>query len=114
METKILALAMALGKCSAEEETALTILCTQAAIQLEGRLRKGITSEDCPEAFALAGAWTALAHYALSADKVKQFSAGDVTVYHRDAQEQYTAFLLQAEQILRPYVQDEGFCFRGV
>ena len=114
MEEKILSLAMTLGKCSDSEETILTPLCVQASLQLTGRLRSGLCPEDCEEAFVLAGAWTALAHYALSNEKVEQFSAGDVTVHHRDAKEQGSALLLQAEQILRPYVQDEGFCFQGV
>ncbi len=114
MQTKILELAMSLGKCSSTEEEALTVLSGQVAIQLEGRLRKGISPEDCQDAFVLAGAWTVLAHYAVSGDKVSQFTAGDVTVHHRDAKEQHAALLLQAEQVLRPYVRDEGFCFRGV
>lgn len=114
MYIKILELAMTLGKCSPEEWEPLAILSGQAATQLEHRLRKGITPQDCGDAFVLAGAWTVLAHYALSNEKVDQFSAGDVTVYHRDAKEQSTALLLQAEQIIRPYVCDEGFCFRGV
>lgn len=114
MEERILELAMTLGRIVEGDEEMLCVLCDQVCIELGQRLRTGVTQEDCAEAFALAGAWLALANYYATDDGISQFTAGDLTVQHREGTARCAALRMQAEQIIRPYVQDENFAFLGV
>ena len=114
MTEDILKLAMALGKVPAGEEDDLRKLCAQAERELAGRLRPGLTAGDCPEAFALAAAWTALADRQAGADLdgVSGFSAGDLTLRRSSGSDQ--ALRRRAEAVLAPYLTDRGFLFQGV
>ena len=118
MTEKIFALAQSLAHTGVENEAALRALCQAAEAELTGRLRAGVTAEDCGDPFALAAAWLALSGLAAAgaAGGVKRFSAGDVTVeeHGSDAAERSVALRLQAERVMAPYLKDEGFAFRGV
>ena len=114
MEERMLELAVTLGRISEGDEGMLSILCEQVCIELGERLRDGVSQADCAEAFALAGAWLALANYYATDEGISQFTAGDLTVQHRESTARCAALRMQAEQIIRPYVQDEKFAFLGV
>jgi len=113
MIDQVLAMAAQLGKTEESEE--LKALCRAAVDELTGQLKPGLTADDCGEAFVLAAAWTALALRAGSADSgVEQFTAGAVTIRRGDARLRSEALRLQARQVMKPYLRDGGFSFRGV
>ncbi|MBM6870418.1 hypothetical protein [Pseudoflavonifractor phocaeensis] len=94
------------------EETAhLTILARAACAQLAGRLRAGVTPDYCRTAFCTAAAWLTLAGLE-GGQTVRRFSAGDLTV-ETDGQDRQT-FWRMAQDLMRPYLRDDGFAFRGV
>ena len=97
----------------------LQALCDLAEQELEGRLKNGITRADCGAAFTMGAAWLGLAGLcaAGAADEVESFTAGSLTIHHRDgggAESRSLSLRRQAEQVMRPYLRDEGFCFLGV
>ena len=107
------------GTLSPQEEEVLTILCQGAVQQWEGRLRPGITPLDCKEAFVVACAWTAFAGLEAARDGGAgevAFTAGNVSIRPLgDGRQAKTAQLWkQAEQWMRPYVQEDQFAFREV
>lgn len=114
MIEKVLAMAAELGKT--EPDDGLRALCQAAVDELTGQLRPGLTAEDCGAAFVLAAAWTALALRSGSAADggVERFTAGAVTIQREDARLRSEALRLQARQVMKPYLRDEGFSFRGV
>ncbi len=113
MTEKIMEMAAVLGKC--EPDDALGTLCAAAQARLAAQLRPGLTPEDCGDAFVVAAAWTALAdREAGEGGGVERFTAGAVTIQRCDAAQRAQALRLQARQVLRPYLRDEGFSFRGV
>lgn len=113
MTERIVETAALLGRREKSEE--LTLLCEQAAAELTAQLREGLTPEECGGAFILAAAWLALAELETAGEgDVKSFTAGDVTVHKRDGEGRREALRLQAKQVMRPYLKDEGFIFRGV
>ena len=114
MEDRIFELAAALNHGAEQDQEILRLLCGQALRELEGRLRPGITAADCADALVVAGAWLALAGMSASQNTVERFTAGDLTIQHGDAAARGEALRLQAEQIMRPYLVDSGFAFRGV
>ena len=114
MEERMIELAEAIGGTGETERPLLRLLCGQVRRELAGRLRAGVAEEDCQDAMALAGAWLALAGLYAGDGGVERFSAGDLTIQHRDGAARGAALRLQAEQIMRPYVEDNGFVFRGV
>ena len=77
-----------------------------------------VAPEDCGGAFPLAAAWVALAELAAGQDGgVERFTAGAVSVQMKggqDAAARRAVLRLQARQVMRPYIRDEGFVFRGV
>ena len=77
------------------------MLCQAAETELAGRLRPGLTPEDCESAWLQAGE-----------AGVASFTAGNLTI-HRTGQgaAELTA---QAERLMAPYLVDGGFSFQGV
>ncbi len=112
MTEKIMEMAAVLGKV--EPDDALRTLCAAAQTSLAAQLRPGLTPEDCGDAFVVAAAWVALADREAGEGGVERFTAGAVTIQHSDAAQRAQALRLQARQVLRPYLRDEGFSFRGV
>lgn len=113
MQDRIVALATVLGR--REESEALSLLCAEAERELKSRLRAGLTAEACGDAFPLAAAWLALAKLcAAEEDEVESLTAGDVTIRRRESEYRRKALELQAEQVMKPYIKDEGFSFLGV
>lgn len=114
MTEEITALAITLGHTEDSEE--LRILCEAARQELTGLLRKGVSPADCGGAFPLAAAWMALAglQSAGKNDEAESFTAGAVSIKTKDGKLRAAALRLQAEQVMRPWLRDSGFIFRGV
>ena len=96
MEEEILALAVALGQISESQQ--LRTLVRAAQLEWAGRLKEGVSPQDCASAFCIAAAWTALA----GLESVK--TGGSKPQNLRQ----------MAEEVLRPYLRDVRFAFRGV
>lgn len=111
MTEKIAALAAELG--GTEAGPLLESLCAAAEAELRALLRPGVAPEDCGDAFVLAAAWMALADRETAAG-AEQFTAGAVTIRRGEASQRRQALRLQARQVMKPYLRDESFVFRGV
>ena len=109
MEEQILAFVELMGGRGNEE--LLRPLCQAAEREMAGRLREGLSPEDCESAFVPAAAWMVLAWLQAGEAGVASFTAGNLTI-HRTGQgaAELTA---QAERLMAPYLAD-GFAFRGV
>ena len=79
MLEQIVHLAEAIVQPSETERPLLTALCAAAGAEIEGRLRDGISPEDCGDAFPCAAALLAAASIlpCRSGGDVEQFSVGD-------------------------------------
>lgn len=116
MTQRIMELARTLGEVCADEEELLTTLCGAAHQKLAGALREGVAPEDCPEAFALAGAWLALAGLEVSrgAGQAQSFTAGDVSLHSGSAGDKARLLRDQAKRLMSGWTKDETFLFYGV
>ena len=110
----MLELLRALGGAG-QDEAVLRTLCQNACDALDRRLKDGLTAEDCAEAYPLAAAWTALdwLRGSQGMDGVTWLSAGDLTV-RREGGGDGKTLSRKAMEIMRPYLRDDGFVFRGV
>ena len=113
MEDKVLELAASLCHGQADEAL-LAALCREACRRIDSRLSAGVTAADCADAYTVAAAWLALAGWSAGqgTDGVKKFAAGDFSVEKDgDAAAQLEE---RAWALLRPYVRQTNFVFRGV
>lgn len=115
---KILELALAVSGAGEEERGLLEALCAAAERAWRGRLRQGVTEEDCGEAFSCAAALTAAADLAAGqGGGVAAFTAGAISVKGLGGAEsaaRAAALRATAERLMAPYVHSGEFCFRGV
>ena len=88
------------------------MLCQAAETELAGRLRPGLTPEDCESAFVPAAAWMVLAWLQAGEAGVASFTAGDLTI--RRTGQGAAELTAQAERLMAPYLVDGGFSFQGV
>ena len=114
-----LTLARELSGAGEAEEALLELLCQAAEQQWEKRLRPGMTTEDCGEAFPCAVAFTAAADLAAArgGEGVSGFTAGSVSVRIRGAAESCAlaeSLRRTAERLMAPFAVPDDFCFRGV
>ena len=120
MLEEINAIALELSHAAAEESGMLEKLCEAACGEIEGKLREGISKEDCEGAFICAAAWlaaAALSSARTNGEEISSLRAGDLNVTTRgekERSEQYERLRRQAWELMAPYVKDSGFCFRGV
>ncbi len=113
MVEKVLELALLLGKRQESQE--LRTLCKAAVEELSGMLREGLTPEACGGAFWVAAAWLALAGLGTAGESgVESVTAGAVSIRAGDPGARSAALREQALQVMRPYLRDQGFAFRGV
>lgn len=95
-----------------ERDERLELLCVGAAEELKGLLRPDVTAEECGEAFTVAAAWLALDGLdRADAGEVVAFTAGDVSVKKGDKGKDLRSGALR---LMKPWLRDEGFIFRGV
>lgn len=115
MTQEIIALCGAMG--AAGQEELLFPLVQTVCSQLAGRLRGEITPEDCGPAFPLAAAMTVMDRLSGitgggSAGEMTSFTAGDLTIKCQAGRGK--SLSEQAEELLAPWLEITGFCFRGV
>lgn len=110
---EILALCYQLGAPEGREELLLP-LAAAAAENLKGRLKKGVSPEDCGPVFSLAAAMVAVDGLEESAGmgRVSSFSAGEVSI--RTEERRGDSLAAQAQRLLAPWLGETGFAFRGV
>ena len=115
LNEEIVAAAMALGQVGETDRERLEMLCAAAVGELEGRLRDGVTREDCGEAFPRAAAWIALEDLGTGGrvDGVESFTAGGLTI-RRGGQGGGGQLRRRGLELMKPYLKDEGFFFLGV
>lgn len=106
--------AVNLGAPEEEELDSLERLCLAAERELRGRLRPGVTVEDCQPALLVAAAWMALGalQESRAAGEAASFSAGDLSISRSGGQGE--SLRRQAERLMAPYLKDGGFVFQGV
>lgn len=115
-----MALAQNLTGAEETELALLKLLCTAAEQVWAERLRPGMTSAECGDAFPCAAAFTAAADLLAgrgAGTAVSSFTAGTVSVSERSAGETAAAAKAlreEAEGLMAPYVTAEDFAFRGV
>ena len=105
-----------------DQEEVLTCLCEEAMAGWRGRLREGLTPEDCRGAFVPACAWTALAGLApaleAGAPTPRSFTAGDLSVSMGGSSGDWNRAVYRlkdrAEELMAGYTRDDGFFFREV
>ena len=116
MDEEILRLAREVS--GGEESQLLEPLCRSARLRWESRLRPGLTAEECGEAFLCAAAFTAAADLASvqgGGGTVESFTAGEISVKARETDASPASALREtAESLMKPYIGEDGFCFKGV
>lgn len=119
MTQEILALCRAMGAAADQEELLLPLILA-AKGRLTGRLKEGTAPEDCGTAFPLATAMVVMERLSAmtgggSAGEVTSFTAGDLTVRRESGGGGPGKSLsAQAEELLTPWLADDGFIFQGV
>lgn len=117
MSEEILALCRAMG---AGQEELLLPLTLAVEKQLAGRLKEGVSPEDCGTAFPLAAAMLVMDRLSAAtggggAGEITSFTAGDLTVRKETGSGGESRSLsAQAEGLLAPWLKDGAFAFRGV
>ena len=118
MDQTVRKLAETVSGAGEDEAALLVALCGAAIRRWRGRLREGLTAEDCGTAFHCAAAFTAAADLLSGGgDSAASFTAGQVSVKARTAAESaaLSASLRQAaEELMAPYTVPDGFAFLGV
>ena len=120
MHETILTLAQTVSGARDTEASLLELLCTAQEQAWSERLREGITTEDCRDAYCCACAFSAVAGLLTgrsAGDGVASFQAGEISVRKSSAKETASAMKSlqeQAERLMAPYVAEDTFCFRGV
>ncbi len=115
---QVLAQAQALtGALEGKQLALLTALCNACMSALMARLKDGIYTEDCEEAFVMAAAFQAAASFETAAQEsgIQEFKAGDLSIKQGSTSSVSGSkkLLEQAEALMKPYVKD-SFCFTGV
>ena len=114
MMEEILKLCHSLGAGEGEDEL-LRPLAQAAQQKLTGRLRPGVSPQNCGSAFPLAAAMLAVEGLERTAGtrQVEDFTAGDITLRMRGGGD--GGLSAQAERLLEPWLRDRGsFSFQGV
>ena len=111
--------AVASAFCGAENET-LRPICAVAEKEITGKLSDGVSPGDCSETLIVAAALLAVSIYGQvlsGGSEAASFSAGDVSVTNKSGGSIASAgnyLRSQAELMMAPYIDDNGFSFLGV
>lgn len=103
--------------CGSDADAALlSAMCSAAAAELAGRLKKGLTPEELGERFVAAAGVLALGMYCAVSDagKLKSFKAGSLSVEYAGGETSPETLRAAAERMLADCLADRGFSFRGV
>ena len=114
MTERVMELVRALGGAGQDEDV-LRTLCQGACRVLDGRLKDGLTAEDCGGAYPLAAAWMAMdwLRGSQEMDGITALSAGDISI-RREGGGDSGRLSRRAMEIMEPYLGSDGFVFRGV
>ena len=114
MTERVMELVRALGGAGQDEDV-LRTLCQGACRVLDGRLKDGLTAEDCGGAYPLAAAWIAMdwLRGSQEMDGITALSAGDISI-RREGGGDSGRLSRRAMGIMEPYLGSDGFVFRGV
>lgn len=114
MLERVLELAKSLHPVTGGQEVLLENLCRIACQRLDSRLREDAAEEEYADAYVTAAVWLALdgMNAGSQADGVKKFSAGDLTIETGSGSSQGLSD--RAWELMRPYLKDSQFVFRGV
>lgn len=104
---------MMAGHLSVQQDALLRVLCRVSKTTLEGRLRGGVTPEDCRADFIAAGSLYALAALSEADNTPERFTAGELTVQRGSGSAAANCLRCQADLMMAPYVRD-SFAFLGV
>lgn len=98
-----------------QDEELLRLACEQACRTLDGRLRDGVSAEDCQGAYPLAAAWLAAdwLREGRGLSGVTALSAGDISV-RREGGGESGRLSRRAMELMAPYLKEQEFVFRGV
>lgn len=118
LQETVLTLARAVSGAGEQDEVLLETLCRAAEAYWRGRLRQGVTAEDCGEAFPCAAAFTAAADLAAGQDGgIESFTAGSVSVKGaggENAARRAESLRRSAEERMAPFAEPGDFAFQGV
>lgn len=118
LKDQVLAQALLLaGDLTQRQQLVLEALCNATTVSLRGRLREGLTPDDCKADFVAAASLLALAALASVAEDVpvEQITVGDFSVRKGGGSHDAASNCLraQAELMIAPYLKDH-FTFLGV
>ena len=115
MTEQVLELVQALGGAGQDEEM-LRMLCATACRTLDRRLRDGLTAEDCEGIYPLAAAWLVMdwLRESQGLEGITSLTAGDISVHRETGSGEFGKLSQRALALMRPYLRDDGFVFRGV
>jgi hypothetical protein len=116
---EILTLAKSVSGAEEAEEALLEALCEAAQQRWLGRLRQGVTAEDCGPAFPCAVACDAAADLAecRQVGGTAAFTAGVLSIQEADAAERSgraASLRRTAERLMAPYAEPDNLSFKGV
>ena len=117
LQETVLTLARAVSGAGEQDEVLLETLCRAAEAYWRGRLRQGVTAEDCGEACPCAAAFTAAADLAAGQDGgIESFTAGSVSVKGggESAARRAESLRRSAEERMAPFAEPGDFAFQGV
>ena len=118
LQETVLTLARAVSGAGEQDEVLLETPCRAAEAYWRGRLRQGVTAEDCGEAFPCAAAFTAAADLAAGQDGgIESFTAGSVSVKGvggESAARRAESLRRSAEERMAPFAEPGDFAFQGV
>ena len=86
------------------------------AAQTVRRLRDGLTAEDCDGAYPLAAAWLVMdwVRGSRGLEGITSLTAGDISVRREGPEGSGGRLSQKALELMRPFLREEGFVFRGV
>ena len=115
MTDRVLELVQALSGAGQAEERQRTLSAT-ACQTLDRRLRDGLTAEDCEGVYPLAAAWLVMdwLRGSQGLEGITSLSAGDISVRREAGSGDGGNLSQRAFELMRPYLRDDGFVFRGV
>lgn len=99
-----------LGVDGGEERPELLEYCAAAEIEFKARLREGISPGDIGGIWNTACALAAISMFRLTPGELR-FRAGNFSLSEKHP---VSALRARAEALLAPYLEDDGFAFRGV
>ena len=103
------------GELSENRKLLLRVLAAAAVTSLSGRMKDGLTAEDCKADFVASASLYALAAVSEIGDgmEMEQVTLGDVTLKRKNGDTASNCLRNQAELMMYPYLKDR-FAFLGV